>query len=190
MPKSEVFGRQAPYAILFVHELYPMRHDDHGIAELLAWRRQPPVIAMVAPVTQWPRGRMTIAGLMVAVAVVAVLLALPAAVCAIAIALSIPYLSIIGTRWLVFRRHRRLAACSFWAAATMTNLIVAFSCIAPNMNSISFSLIPAALLVIAAPAIASLGRAWLVLLNGDEAIPHPLEERPAFRSWSWLSCRS
>jgi hypothetical protein len=62
---------------------------------------------------------------------------------------------------------------SFWVAALVTNLIVAFFCIAPNMNSVAFSLVPVALLVIATPTIVALGTAWLVMSTRDETNPRP-----------------
>src|ERR1700677_584881 len=124
-----------------------MNYDDHGIAELLAQKQVPAGTRMKVPVTHWPRRRFTIANMMILVAIVAIMLAVPAAVCVIVIALFIPCLSTAGARWLVFRRHRRLAALSLWVAALITNLVVAFFCIAPNMNSLAFSLVPVALLV-------------------------------------------
>jgi hypothetical protein len=147
-----------------------MRYDDHGITEMLARKQEPPAKSVEAPVTQRLPGRLTIGGLMVAIAVAALLLALPAEVGVIMIALSIPGLTIVGARWLVVRRHRRLATFIFWLVAILTNLFVACSCVTPNMNSTTFSMIPPALLVVAAPTTAALGRAWVVLLNTDEVM--------------------
>jgi hypothetical protein len=157
-----------------------MRYDDHGITDLMALRQQPRVMWKEGPVRNWPRVRITIARLMIAVAVVAVMLALPVAVFGVVIALSIPCLSTVGARWLVFRRRRRLAAFSFWVAAAITNVFVAFFCITPNMNSTAFSLVPVALLVIAAPTILAFGTAWIVLSIGDEAIAPTPRAVPGF----------
>ncbi len=159
----------------------PMRYDDHGITELDALRQKRPVMMEQAPVAHWLRARITIARLMIAIAVVAVLLALPAVVCVVVIALFVPCLSTVGARWLVFRRRRRLAVFSFWVAASTTNLFVAFFCIAPNMNSNAFSLVPVALLVIATPTILALGTAWMLLSTRDEAV------RPASRGAAGFS---
>jgi hypothetical protein len=157
-----------------------MNYDDHGIAELLAQKQVPAGTRMKVPVTHWPRRRFTIANMMILVAIVAIMLAVPAAVCVIVIALFIPCLSTAGARWLVFRRHRRLAALSFWVAALITNLVVAFFCIAPNMNSLAFSLVPVALLVVATPTIVALGTAWLVMSTRDESNPHPRRNAAGF----------
>jgi hypothetical protein len=94
-----------------------MNYDDHGIAELLAQKQAPAGTRMEVLITHWPRWRFTIANTMILVAIVAIMLAVPTAACVIAIALFIPCLSTVGARWLVFRRHRRLAALSFWVAA-------------------------------------------------------------------------
>src|SRR5271165_3010530 len=83
----------------------PMRYDDHGITEMLARNHEPPAKRIEAPVAQRLRGRLTIGGLMTAIAVAALLLALPAEVGVILIAILIPYVSIIGARWLVVWRH-------------------------------------------------------------------------------------
>jgi hypothetical protein len=76
----------------------PMIYDDHGIAELLAQKQGPPVLTADAQITQRLHGRITIARLMIAVAAVAVMLALPAALSVIAIALSIPCLFRLSPR--------------------------------------------------------------------------------------------
>jgi hypothetical protein len=55
--------------------------------DLLAQKHAPAVTRMEVPVTHWPRWRFTIAKLMIAVAIVAIMLAVPAAVCVIVIAL-------------------------------------------------------------------------------------------------------
>jgi hypothetical protein len=157
-----------------------MRYDDHDFLEMVAQKQQPAGKSMEAPVTPWFRRRMTIASLMIVVAIVAVMLALPAPVCVSVIALSVPCLSTASARWLVFRRHRRLAALSFWVAALITNVVVALFCIAPNMNSLAFSLVPVALLVIAAPTIVALGTAWLVMSTRDATNSHSPRTAAAF----------
>jgi hypothetical protein len=65
----------------------------------------------------------TIRGHTVAIAVLAFLLALHPVIALIVIALSIPWLVLFASRWLEFRGHRRLAACSFGVVAALTNLV-------------------------------------------------------------------
>lgn len=115
--------------------------------------------------TEWPRGWFTIGRLMIAIAFLAGLLALPAEVGVIVIGLSIPCLSLIGAQWLVFRRRRRVAAYSFWVAATLTNLLAAFSCIAPN--SYALIAIILGLFVTAIPSTSAFGAAWVRLLTRE-----------------------
>ncbi len=136
---------------------------------------------MQPSVMRRPRGRLTIGGLMTAVAVAAGLLALPTVIDSIVIALSIPILSSIGARWLVLEEHQRLAGYGFWAAATITNLIAVGSCIAPNRHS--YWLVCGGLVFVAIPTIASLGRAWLLLLNREEAVRARSREAAGYLVW-------
>jgi hypothetical protein len=118
-----------------------------------------------------PRAQFMIAHLMVAVAAVAGLLAMHPVLRWITIVLSIPSLSAIAAERLVSRRHRRLAACSFWAVAATTNLLVAAACIAPDTNSAAFRLMQPVLWVAALPAMIAFGAAWALLVSRDGAFP-------------------
>lgn len=122
--------------------------------------------------------RFTIGNLMIAIAVVAVLLALPAVVAAIAMALSLPWLCWIGARWLISRQHQCLAAMSFWSLATLINVVVAWACIAPNPRS--YGLVFLVVVVIAIPMTVTLGRAWVLLLTSEEEVPASCREAAAF----------
>jgi hypothetical protein len=127
-----------------------------------------------------PRGQFTIAHLMLAIAAAAVLLALPPVPRGIAIVLVIPWLSATAARRLVSLRHRRLAACSFWAVAASTNLVVAAFCIAPDVNSAGFQGMRLIFWVDLLPTTIALGAAWILLLYRD--IAAPVRSREAVRS--------
>ncbi|MFI5387530.1 MAG: hypothetical protein ACHQ50_15585 [Fimbriimonadales bacterium] len=116
-----------------------------------------------------PRLRFTVRSLMIAVVVVAGLLALPTERSVIVIALSVPCLALIGGQWLVFQGHRHLAAFGFWVLATLTNVLYAAACVAPDSY-----LLPALFLgwlVIVAPTIGGLGAAWAILATREGAVP-------------------
>ena len=102
-----------------------------------------------------PYGQLKIGTLMIAIAAVAALLALPAMAGMIVIALSIVCISSLTAQWLVYRRNRQLAACSFWAVAVWTNLVVAVACVPPD--SYLLGAIFLGLLFVAIPAIAVAG---------------------------------
>ncbi len=106
---------------------------------------------------------------MIAVLVVAGLLALPKGPGMIAVALSLPCLSLIGGRWLVFRGHRRVAASGFGVLAILTNVSYAAACVAPDAY-----LLPALFvgwMIIAAPTIGGFGAAWATLATRQGALP-------------------
>lgn len=98
-----------------------------------------------------------------AVAVAAVLLAVPPVLDLILIALSIPFLALAGANWLVSRRRRQLAGFGFWTVAALTNLVTIFVCTAPNSES--YGLLLVGLVVVAIPTTVSIGRAWFQLLT-------------------------
>ena len=98
-----------------------MNYDDHGIAELLAQKQVLAGTRMKVPVTHWPRRRFTIANMMILVAIVAIMLAVPAAVCVIVIALRARKLIIVTNEalcailsvWAQQRNSSRNTACCF-----------------------------------------------------------------------------
>ena len=110
-------------------------------------------------------GQFTIGNLMLTVAVAAGLLSLHPMPRGIAIVLAVPWLATITARWLISRRHRRLAAWGFWAVATWTNLAVAALCIAPDVNSKAFWLMQPILWLDLLPTTIALGVAWAFLLS-------------------------
>jgi hypothetical protein len=114
-------------------------------------------------------GLVKIGTLMIAIAVVAGLLALPALAGIIVMALSIVCISSIAAQWIIFRRNRPLAACSFWVVAVWTNLVAAVVCVPPVSYVLELTFL--GLLFVAIPTIAALGTAWIRLLNGEGAIP-------------------
>jgi hypothetical protein len=121
------------------------------------------------------RLQFTIRSLMIAVVVVAGLLR---GLGLTVIGLSLPFLAVVGAQWLVFRGQRRFAAFGFWLAATLTNVLYAASCVAPDAY-----LLPALFLgwmIIAGPTIGSLGAAWVTLATRQCATPR----RSSPAAWS------
>jgi len=116
---------------------------------------------------------------MIAVVVVVGLLALPTDRSVIVIALSLPCFALIGAQCLVFRGHRHLAAFGFCVLATLTNVLYAAFCVAPD----SYLLIPLFLgwLVDVVPTIGGLGAAWAILATRDGAVPRRSPQK------AWLS---
>ncbi len=126
---------------------------------------------MEASITRRPLGQLTIGNLMIAIAVVAALLALPAVWRWIVTVLSIPFLSWTGARWLVVRGHRHLGRYGFWSVTVVTNFVAVFSCIEPRPGS--YTITALGLVVDAIPTIAALGWAWTLLATQDDAGPRP-----------------
>ena len=76
-----------------------------AVAQPLAQKRQSPVKSMKSSVMRLPRVQFSIRGLMIVIAVVAGLLALSPVFALILIVLSIPWATLIGAEWLVYRGH-------------------------------------------------------------------------------------
>ena len=129
---------------------------------------------MEASISRQPFGRFTIGNLMIAIAIVAGMLALPAVWRWIVIVLAIPFLSWVGACWLVSRRLRRLAGYGFWAMAIVTNLLAVLFCIAPRPSS--YANVCLGLVVDAIPTIAALGWAWVRLSTRDDAVARQARE--------------
>ena len=126
--------------------------------------KRPSTIPIEEALARRPRRpRFTIGSLMIAVAVVAGLLALPIAGAVGLLVLCIPCLALIGAQWFVFRGHRRLAAIAFWGLAILINALYVVSCLAPDY----YLLMPLFLgwIVIAGPVIGGVGEAWARLLT-------------------------
>jgi hypothetical protein len=144
--------------------------DDRGGVH----EREPRLGSMKDPGPQWLRPRFTIRSLMITIAVLAGLLAMHTALALILIALLIPYVSRLGSQWLVRQQHRRLAASAFGIATISTNVGIAMSCVTPNPKV--FYLIFLGLWVTGVPTIAALGSAWIALMPRKNAAASRLRE--------------
>jgi hypothetical protein len=129
---------------------------------------------MEASIPRRTLGRFTIGNLMIAIAIVAGMLALPAVWRWIVIVLAIPFLSWVGACWLVSRGLRRLARSGFWGVAVLTNILAVFFCIAPRPSS--YAITTLGLVVDAIPTIAALGWAWVRLSTRDDAVARQARE--------------
>ena len=133
-----------------------------------------------------PRGHITIRSLMIAtVAAAGPLTVLRAwGVSVIVIALSVWCLSVICAWWLVFRRHRHLAAFGFWLTAILINVLYTAFCIAPD-----YMLLPAlhlGWLVIFLPMIASSSERLGPSCRDEKVRSRDaLDRRFGFRFLSW-----
>jgi hypothetical protein len=115
------------------------------------------------------RAQFTIRTLMITVAVVAGLFALPNGLGLMVVGSSLPCLAVFGAQWLVFRGRQRYSAFGFWVSATLINVLYAAACVAPDAYAL-----PALYLgwmVIAAPVIGGFGAAWVRLATRQDATP-------------------
>ncbi len=95
---------------------------------------------------------------MIAIAVMAGLLSLPATFSLTVVAFSMPCAAVGIAQWFVHRRHLRLAAYCFWGVAISINLLTALSCIVPS-SSLHFAIF-LGLIAVGIPTILALGVAW------------------------------
>ena len=116
-----------------------------------------------------PRLRFTIRSLMIAIAVVAGLMALPRAWAVLAVVFSIPSLALTVAAWLAFRGRRRLAAVCFGILAVLANGLYAVLCMAPDVYL--DILLVVAWFVIVLPALGGVGIAWASLSTREGAAP-------------------
>jgi hypothetical protein len=133
---------------------------------------------MNASVLRRPYGRLTIGGIMWAVAVAAALLAPPPALALVIAVLSIPFLAMIAGRWLASKEFRRLAGFGFGSLALLTNGISVVSCVAPTPTSYGRALV--ILVLGAVPTTVAIGRGWLLILTRDEGIPPQSQEAASY----------
>jgi hypothetical protein len=111
---------------------------------------------------RWPRVRFTIRQIMIAVMAVALLLALPDGWGMLALpALAVPFLGATCALWFVFRECRRLAMFAFWVPAALANLLLAASCVSPEVYFLGFAFF--VWLIFILPTTAVFGVAWAVL---------------------------
>jgi hypothetical protein len=113
--------------------------------------------------------RFTIGSIMIAIVVVAIALALPDGLRAIAAALAVPCLSAIAAHWLIKTGRRRLAAITFWTLAVWSNALCAACCIVANYSSVLLMVL--AWMFVIFPTLASLGTAWAILGARDDGAP-------------------
>jgi hypothetical protein len=140
-----------------------MRNDDHVIAESSASNQEEPVWVLEDPFAKSPRARFTIGRIMIAIAVMAGLLSLPAPFSLTVVAFSMPCAAVGIAQRLVHRRHLRLAAYCFWGVAISINLLTALLCIVPS-SSLHFAIF-LGLIAVGIPTILALGVAWALLYS-------------------------
>jgi hypothetical protein len=106
---------------------------------------------------------------MIAVVIVAGLFTLRGEYALIVLACSLMCVGVIGAQWLVYRGHRRVAAFAFWSFATLTNVVYAAMCVAPDI----WLLIPLfrGWLFVIVPTVGSLGAAWVRLATRQVDAP-------------------
>jgi hypothetical protein len=115
-----------------------------------------------------PQVRFTIRGLMIAVAILAGLLALPDGLREVAAALSPLSCLALFTAWrLLSRGYRRLAGACFWGLAIVANVLLAAFCVVPKFESLVVLFL--VWLFILLPTIAGLGSAWAILATREVA---------------------
>ncbi len=116
------------------------------------------------PATKAPGVRLTIRGLMVVIAIVAGLFALPDWLQATVVLLSLPCL-VLFAAWQLFLWGRlRATAISFWSLAIAVNVVFAALCTIPgSLTSLFF----VAWLFILLPMIAGFGTTWAILTARD-----------------------
>lgn len=109
---------------------------------------------------QLPRIQFTIRRLMVAIAIAAVLIAMPGGLRVFAAAVSLPCLAIYAARRIAMGGHRALAAIAFWGLAIPVNCLYAACCTSPGMFSWGLFLLWIPLIV---PTLAGFGATWAAL---------------------------
>jgi hypothetical protein len=145
-----------------------MKHDDRAPSERLIPTEESPVLIIEDPFARSPRARYTIGRLMIVIAVVAFILALPTGLGLMTIPLFIPVGALGISRWLFRGRRLRLAAYIFWGLAILINLATAFSCITPNPYALGPIFL--ALIAVGLPTIIALGTVWGVLFARQQSV--------------------
>ena len=145
-----------------------IKYDDRESSERLIPSKESPVLIIEDPFARSPRARYTIGRLMIVIAVVAFILALPTGLALATIPLFIPVGAVGISRWLFRGRRLRLAAYIFWGLAIPINLATAYSCITPNPYVLRPIFL--ALLVVGLPTITALGTVWGVLFARRQSV--------------------
>ena len=145
-----------------------MKHDDRATSKRPIPTEESPVLIIEDPFARSPRARYTIGRLMIVIAVVAFILALPTGLALATIPLFIPVGAVGISRWLFRGRRLRLAAYIFWGLAIPINLATAYSCITPNPYVLRPIFL--ALMVVGLPTITALGSVWGVLFARQQSV--------------------
>lgn len=106
---------------------------------------------------------------MIAVAVVALLMALPTDCAVLVGVVGLVALAFAGGVLIERRGYRRLAAVSFWGPAILINALYAMACLAPIML-LCFALLTGWMLFLA-PVIGRFGTSWALLATRETAVP-------------------
>ncbi len=107
------------------------------------------------------RVRFTIRGLMIAVIVAALAMALPGASRVVVAALGVPCLALFAARWLFWRGRRRIAGFCFWGPGLVANVLYIALTIVPG-EYMPF-LLGIAWFVLVGPSLAGFGVTWAIL---------------------------
>ena len=125
------------------------------------------------------RPKFTIRSLMIAVAIVAGLLALPGGYREVAAVLTLPCLALYTARRLLAGGHRRLAANIFWSLAIPVNVLFAACCAYPGMISVFLIFI---WLFVIMPTLVGFGATWAVLATRRAEVPRHSHQL----AWMWV----
>jgi hypothetical protein len=125
-----------------------------------------------------PLQRFTIRGLLIAIAVIAGVLAIPDPWRVIALALSIPCLSLLYGRWLHAHGLIGMAGFCFWTSAIFINVLYVVASICPELHLL---LLCMAWFVLVLPTLAGFGIAWSRLTSARDG------DRRQSSSRAWLS---
>lgn len=125
------------------------------------------------------RVQFTIRSLMIAIAILAGLLALPKGLGVFVIAFLFPCLSLLAARWVLLQGRRGLAAIGFWVSAILTNILFAASCVAPDIYFLAYLFL--GWLFVVLPPVVGFGAIWAILATRKGATPR---RAPAA---AWLS---
>ena len=115
------------------------------------------------------RARFTILGLMLAIAVVAILLAAAEKLRGVELVLALTFLALLVVQWVLLQDQRQIASIGFWVLAVFANVLYAIACTAPNFTY--FVILFLGWLVIVMPAIIRLGMSWANGLTRGKSIP-------------------
>ena len=109
-----------------------------------------------------PVVRFTIRSLMIVVAIMAALLALPDGWREVAAVVSLPCLALFTAWRLLLGGHRRLAAIGFWSLSILANVLFAALCVFPESSRVALFLLWFFILL---PTIAGFGATWAILVT-------------------------